>query len=98
MHFSTNRLVASHDDPRPLTPPRLDVAHFPAAEPVAAGFALHPGFRRVVQIAGEEIAAFDAAVPVGGGERRDGAAGAGQRILPWSAGAAVVFQEGGGGG
>src|SRR5215472_11173291 len=62
-----------------LLPPRLEVAHFPAAEAVATGLALHPGFGFFAHITGEEVAALDAIIPVGSGDRRDRAVGAGER-------------------
>src|SRR5579859_4962097 len=83
---------------RALPPPRLDVAHHPMAEAVAAGFALHPGLALVAHPARQEITALDAVVAIGRGERRDGAVGAGERVLPVAAGLAVALEQRGGGG
>jgi len=72
----------------PLPPPRLEGAHFPVPDAIAAGLALQstlPPFR--ARSSRGKVAALDAIVPVGG--RRaggDGAAGASVRIFPRPAG------------
>src|SRR5262249_29879679 len=55
--------------------------YFPFTTLRAAGFALQPGLGAVVHVAGQEIAANDAVLGVGGGDRCDGAACARARIL-----------------
>jgi hypothetical protein len=94
---------AGAPDPRispgtPMTmralPPRLDVAHVPTAESVAAGFALQPCLRGVSHIARQEVAALRTALQVDGCERRDGAMRAGQRVFPRRARFAAAVQQG----
>ena len=61
---------------RPQTP------DLPPAVRRAAGFALHPGLRRPVHVTRQKIAAGVGTVDIGGGKRRDVAAGPGVGILP----------------
>ena len=65
---------------RPQTP------DLPPAVRRAAGFALHPGLRRPVHVARQKIATGIGTVGIGGGKRRDIAAGPGVGILPRDAG------------
>jgi len=52
----------------PVPPPRLEGAHFPVPDAIAAGLALHPRFRPFVHVAREEVAALQRHwSPVGGG-------------------------------
>src|SRR5262249_16913934 len=78
-----------------LPPPRLEAAHFPATDIVAASLSLHPCFRPFVDVAGEEVTALNAVVPVDRRKRRDSAAGSGERILPRPAVAVIEERCGG---
>src|SRR5262245_16189088 len=83
--------------PRPIRPPLalcpIEPAqglYFPFTTLRAAGLALQPGLGAVAHVAGQEVAAHDAVLRIGGGDRRDGAARARAGILPWHAGILTV--------
>src|SRR5215470_3779855 len=65
--------------------PRPQSTDLPLALVDAAALALQPGFGALAHVAREEIAAQDAVLRIGAGERRNGPARAGARILPWNA-------------
>src|ERR1700761_3738718 len=60
----------------------LEPRHFPTAACGPAGRAPQPILRGTVEVAGEEVAAWQAAFAIGHIERHDIAAGAGPWILP----------------
>src|ERR1700683_3428595 len=60
----------------------LEALDFPLAARGPAGRSLQPGLRAAAHVAGKEIAAWQAAFAVSGGERGDVAADASLRILP----------------
>src|SRR6185503_4639061 len=61
------------------------VADFPPALVDAAALALQPGLRARAHIARQEVAAHEAVLRVGRGDRRDGPARTRLRVLPWDA-------------
>src|SRR4051812_38106487 len=73
--------------------PRPHGADFPPPLVDAASLALQPGFGALAHIAGEKIAAHEAVLGVGGGDRRDGSAGAGAGIPPRPAGGLAILGE-----
>src|SRR6185312_13272055 len=86
-------MTRTSDPPTLGAAPRAQIAHLPLAALGAAGLALQPRLAAVLDVAGEKIAAGDAVLLVGRGERRDRATGAGLRVLPRQAGMRATFGQ-----
>src|SRR5215831_8539786 len=68
-------------------------ADFPLALMDAAALALQPGLAALAHVARQEIAAHQAVLGIGGGQRGHGPARAGLRIFPRNAGRLAVARE-----